>query len=60
MPRAWLDGYDFFNPVLFDAAEQWRAQQVVSWIAQYAHNHFQDLEIWHVDWQQLGACLMTQ
>jgi hypothetical protein len=45
VPSEWLAGYSFFNPHLFDSAEQWRTAQIESWIKQYGIEYFKDLEL---------------
>lgn len=53
VPSEWLSGYDFFDAHLFDSAEQWRCKQIFSWFNAFGKDYFRDLEIWHLDWDEL-------
>ena len=50
VPKYWFDGYDFFDPSLFDEPEQWREKQILGWFEKHGKDYFTDLEIWNIDW----------
>jgi len=49
-PAYWLDGYDFFDPTVYDQPEGWKEKQVLEWFELYGRNHFAGLDIWDVNW----------
>lgn len=49
-PAYWLDGYDFFDPTVFNQPEKWKEKQVLEWFEHYGRKHFAGLDIWYVDW----------
>jgi len=49
-PYAWFCRYPFIDVTRFDAAETWRERQVMAWFDEYGPAHFQDLDIWDVEW----------
>lgn len=53
VPTEWLAGYEFFDAHLFENVEQWRCKQIFSWFKHYGKNYFNDIEIWHVNWDEI-------
>ena len=51
MKDAWLVGYTFFNPHVFDVTDHWRANQIIGWVRMYGEHYFDQLEI---DWSLLN------
>jgi FkbM family methyltransferase len=49
-PAEWLSGYPFFDIAPFNEPEWWREKQVRQWFKQLGKKHFQDLDIWDLDW----------
>lgn len=45
----WFKGYDFFNPLLFDAQEQWRTEQIKQWVLLWGKDYFDGLDFWGLD-----------
>ncbi len=45
VPAEWFAGYTFFNPHVFDHAEQWRKAQIEHWIALHGSDYFVDLDV---------------
>ncbi len=53
VPSNWIMGYDFFNPSLFDHVETWRKKQMKQWFEKYGKEYFKELEIWHLNWDEI-------
>lgn len=49
VPSLWIDGYDFFDPTLFDGQEQWRTDQMKQWVCTYGKDYFNGLELWGLE-----------
>ena len=49
MPSIWIDGYEFFDSTVFDAQEQWRADQMKQWVYQYGKDYFNGLYFWGLE-----------
>jgi len=49
-PSGWLEGYNFFDPGIFNYPDRWRERQVLGWFRQYGRDFFRDLDIWDLDW----------
>ncbi|PKN03213.1 hypothetical protein CVU75_03410 [Candidatus Dependentiae bacterium HGW-Dependentiae-1] len=47
--QSWF-AYPFFKPAAYEAPEQWREKQILSWFSQYGKDFFADLDIWDIDW----------
>jgi hypothetical protein len=45
----WFDGYNFFDPTIFEAQEEWRAIQIKQWMHQYGIQYFYGLDFWGLD-----------
>jgi glycosyltransferase involved in cell wall biosynthesis len=50
-PSIWFEGYEFFDPTIYDKEINWRKEQVINWFKRYGKNYFKDLDIWDVDWK---------
>jgi glycosyltransferase involved in cell wall biosynthesis len=46
---AWFE-YPFFDRTAYEAPEQWREKEILSWFTQYGMKFFADLDIWEIDW----------
>ncbi|PKN03214.1 hypothetical protein CVU75_03415 [Candidatus Dependentiae bacterium HGW-Dependentiae-1] len=42
--------YPFFDRKAYEAPEQWREKEILSWFTQYGMRFFADLDIWDIDW----------
>ncbi|MDZ4131254.1 MAG: hypothetical protein U1E02_44825, partial [Hydrogenophaga sp.] len=42
--------YPFFNRKAYEAPEQWREKEILSWFSHYGKDFFADLDIWDIDW----------
>lgn len=51
-PSAWLSGYEFFDPSVYDKKELWRTQQIKQWFKEYGQDYFKDLDIWDIPWKR--------
>jgi glycosyltransferase involved in cell wall biosynthesis len=49
----WFEGYDFYQPQLFDAQEHWRTEQIKQWVKQYGACYFKGLDFWGLDIENL-------
>lgn len=50
-PIEWFEGYDFFDPTVYEKPVKWREEQVAEWFKQYGKDYFKDLDIWDIDWK---------
>lgn len=46
----WFARYDDFDHTCYQTPDSWRFDQVLAWFSQYGKQHFEELEIWDVDW----------
>ncbi len=53
VPTCWFQKYDFFDAELFDAQEQWRADQMKQWVKQYGKDYFAGLDFWGLELENL-------
>jgi len=55
VPLKWFLGYDFFNESAYLLPDTWRERQVLNWFRKYGGDHFDDLDIWDIDWDAVAA-----
>jgi glycosyltransferase involved in cell wall biosynthesis len=49
-PAAWFAHYTFFDPGVYQMAEEWKEKEVLTWFVQYGKNFFEQLDIWDINW----------
>jgi glycosyltransferase involved in cell wall biosynthesis len=49
----WFKFYDFYDPYIFDAQEEWRAEQIKQWVKQWGKDYFEGLYFWGLDIENL-------
>jgi len=51
-PKAWLEGYPFFERTVYDYPDEWREKQILDWFYEYGYEYFSNLDIWDIKWDE--------
>ncbi len=52
VPKAWLEGYPFFERTVYNYPDEWREKQILDWFYEYGYEYFSNLDIWDIKWDE--------